>query len=424
MRTQFPAASVLAVLAVALAAPARGQFQQYVTPGGPQARLDNKREALEKAAEEARFHLGPIRLSPRFSLRDGSWIDEASGPGTPSDYSLTVGGGVRAYLRAGGKVMLTAHALPEYVYWQDLADRRRINQRFGTAFYGYWNRMSLEVEAVRRDEQGIITPELLQPLSAREDRLEATTEILVGASTAVFVQGSVSEHSSLVERDEPSAAARRLSVLDRREEVARAGLRLHRKGGLSLGLGVEGSKVEFAAGALDRSNSGTAPVFEARLDRKQFFVSGEVAARSLHASQGSSFVDYDRVTGGFEIGGRTPKRSEGNVYVNRNMVYSVFPDYSYLTDDRLGAALLVRLGWRTSTRFYVERGQDDYTAFAASTPRRQDDLTSYGASIQLGLGRAGGFTVRAGRTRFDSNLPGFDRTVTTVSASVTWGGDL
>lgn len=415
---------IAAVLLLGTAAAAGAQFTQYTSPGGPQGRLEDKKEVLERAMEEARFHLGPVRIAPRFSLRDGTWVDEAAGPGTDSDFSVVVGAGLNAYLRTGRKVMLTAHALPEYVHWQDLEERRRLNQRFGVGAYGYFNRLTVEVEARRREEQGIVTPELLQPVSAREDRIEMASELALSGSFAVFATAAVSEHESLAERDDPNAGVRSLLLLDRREEVVRGGVRLRRKSGLSFGLGVESSRTEFATGGLPRSNEGLAPVLEGRLERPRIFARADLAARSLEALQGSSFVDYDEVTGGAELGVRPTDRLEVILYGGRNLVYTLLPEYSYLTDDRLGTALAIKIGWRTSGRIYYETGTSDYTAFASTTPRREDDLTSYGASAQMSLGRSGTLALRASRTRFDSNLPGLDRTTTVLSAAVSWGRDL
>lgn len=416
--------TIAVVWSLGFAAAAGAQFSQYTSPGGPQGRLEDKKAALEKAMEEARFQLGPVRLAPRFSLRDGTWVDEAAGPGTDADFSVVVGAGLNAYLRTGRKLLFTAHALPEYVHWQDLDERRRLNQRFGAGAYAYFNRLTVEVEARRRDEQRIVTPELLQPVNAREDRFEMASEVSLSGSFAVFATAAVSEHESLAEPDDPNPGVRSLLLLDRREEIVRVGGRLRRKSGLSFGLGVESSRAEFAAGGLARSNSGVAPVLEGRLERPRFFVRADLAARSLEASQGASFVDFDELTGGFETGVRPTGRLDLILYGSRNLVYSLIPDYSYLTDDRLGTALAIKVGWRTSARLYFETGTSDYTAFTSTTPRRQDDLVSYGASAQMNLGRSGILALRAGRTRLESNLPGLDRTATVVSAAVSWGRDL
>jgi len=417
-------ATIAVVLFLGTAAAAGAQFSQYTSPGGPQARLEDKKAALETAMEEARFHLGPVRIAPRFSLRDGTWVDEASGPGTDADVSIVVGAGVNAYLRTGRKVLFTAHVLPEYVHWQDLEERRRLNQRFGAGAYGYFNRLTVEVEARRREEQRIVTTELLQPVSEREDRFEVASEVALSGSFAIFATAEVSEYESLAEPDDPNPGVRALLLLDRREEIFRVGGRLRRKSGLSLGLGVESSRAEFATEGLARSNSGLAPILEGRLERPRFFARADLAARSLEATQGASFVDFDQVTGGFDAGVRPTSRLELSLYGSRNLVYSLIPDYSYLTDDRLGTALSIKLGWRTSCSLYLETGTSDYTAFASTTPQRQDDLDSYGASAQMSLGRSGTLALRAGRTHFDSNLPGLDRTSTVVSAAVSWGRDL
>lgn len=415
---------IVAVVLALTADAAEAQFTQYIPPGGPQGKLEDKRTTLEREIANARFHLGPVRLSPRFSLHDGSWVEDPTGTGSGSDFTVSVGGGLRAYLRTGPKLFFTAHALPEYVYWQDLKDRRRFNQHFGAATYGYFNRLTLEVVATRDEEQRVVTPELLEPVSAREDRLETTAEVELAGTLAAFGSVALVRHESLVDRGDASPGARLLPSLDRREDVVRAGLRLHRGKGLSIGVGVESSQVDFLTGALDRSNSGTAPFAEVRVERPHLFTRANLALRSLSATGGARFVAYDKPTGGFELGARTGGHLEGMLYGSRNLVYSLLPEYSYLTDDRLGVSMSWKLGWRSSSRLFFEEGTSRYTAFSAATPRRSDDLTSYGASFQMTVGKSGTLILRAGRTRFNSNLPGFDRAVSSVSASVSWGGDL
>jgi hypothetical protein len=49
-------------------------------------------------------------------------------------------------------------------------------------------------------------------------------------------------------------------------------------------------------------------------------------------------------------------------------------------------------------------------------------VSSYGASLTLGLPKNLSFGLQALRSKFDSDLPGGDRSYTTVGTTITLGG--
>jgi hypothetical protein len=119
-----------------------------------------------------------------------------------------------------------------------------------------------------------------------------------------------------------------------------------------------------------------------------------------------------------DVGGART-RASATFYASRSLDYSLSHLYSYLTDQRLGAALTVGFGQRTRGRVFVEAGRNDYTAFSAAAPRRQDDVTSYGGSLIVELRRSLRLGIEGVRSRFGSNLPGASRSYTSVGATVT-----
>jgi hypothetical protein len=71
-------------------------------------------------------------------------------------------------------------------------------------------------------------------------------------------------------------------------------------------------------------------------------------------------------------------------------------------------------------RIFGEDGTDDYFA-VSDAPDRGDGVRSYGADVSIEPGRRVALRLIAYRTRFDSNLPGFDRELTDVILSMTLG---
>ncbi len=213
-----------------------------------------------------------------------------------------------------------------------------------------------------------------------------------------------------------------LRRLDRRERMARGGLRWQPRRELSLALGVEGSRADFSRSALPRSNSGTAPLALFSYRGRRLGFDGEVALRSLAAREGSEFVPYHKPTGSAALTLGSGRVLGGSLYVNRNLVYSLTAGYAYIQDDRLGFVLLANLGRRARLRGFVEAGTDDYAVFAAATPHRRDDVSSYGGGLDFNVTEDVSIGFQALRLRFVPNLPGNDRTYTSAGVTVNFGG--
>jgi len=323
------------------APPARAQFAQYTAPGAPERPGEARREGLEQALADARWHLGPIRLEPWFGLQDVGWVDTAEDVAgeSESSFTATAGAGLRAYLPTGPKVIWAAHALPQYV-WAEDENASRLNGRYGAGFFGFFNRLTVEATATRTEELGIVTPEVLQRANSRAERAELAAEILVAGSLSVFGASYRSWTESLVEPDR-NAAVQALDLLDRTETVTRAGLRLRSRGGVVVGLGAEWSETDFerprdGAGGADRSNSGTAPVLELSNPEGRLVFSLDLAYRSLEPEPGSSFVPYDGVTGTAQLTTGGEGRLVPTLYAGRNVLYALTPAFSYAESDRLG----------------------------------------------------------------------------------------
>jgi hypothetical protein len=201
------------------------------------------------------------------------------------------------------------------------------------------------------------------------------------------------------------------------------GVRWRPRAKWSVALGAERTETEFDS-PLNRSNAGTAPVAEVRFRGPRLGFQVELADRSLEARQRSAFVPYDKLTGSASVTVGTANRVNGTLYGNRNLIYSLSSDYPYLTDQRLGFALGIGLGQRTLTSFFVESGDNQYVPFNPATQRRQEDVTSYGATINVRLARRISLGIQALRSEFDSNLPGADRSYSSVGTTLNLFGDL
>jgi hypothetical protein len=414
--TAFTAVLVLA------SAPAWGQFAQYTSPGELALEPEDVRENLDRAVEEARWRLGGLRLSPWFGLRDAGVQDNifsSEGSGE-TDVTATVGAGLKAYLPLGRKATFAAHGLPEYVWWRDSSERSEVNGRYGVGLFAFFNRLTVQGTATRREEQGFFSSEVLERTEGRSDRLSAAVEIDVGAAVALFAASSRTELSFADGLDRPAAPL--FSILSREEEVSRFGVAYKLPDRLRLGAGLETSRVSFDNPLFDRSNSGTAPIVEAAFEGRDLRLSADLALRSLSADGGSGFVDYDELTGEVQLSFLPGWRVSFTVYANRDLVYTLSPDHSYFEDDRVGLSMAARLGRRSAWSVFGESGDHAYTLLRAGAPTRTDDVVSLGSTLDFRLGGRLNWTLRYTRTEFDSNLAGFDRNVNFLSTGLQIGG--
>jgi len=418
-----PLAFLFFVGAASIAAPALAQFDEYRPPGGLIEPPADRKGALDKAADEARWHLGPVRLAPWWELRDIEYIDNAFGaPGAKNgDVTATLGAGLRAYFHTGPKIYWAVRALPEYVWWQKSAERRRLGGRYGIGAFAFLNRLTVEAAGERTQEQAFLSPEVAALARAESSRgslglaLEVTDHIsLFGGFEKIALRSSVSL----------SAGAAPFDQFDRDETLLRGGARYRLPRGFSIGLGVERAEVDFVVvpGRPDRSSSGTSPFLELRQQNEDHFFDLEVASRSADPRPGSSFVPFDSATAKLAAGWKTGRRLTSSVYGSRGIVYTLAAGYSYLQDDRVGAALGFEISSRTSARAFVEVGRNDYRVAIPGTPERRDDLRAYGASLSLATGRSSSVGLRFSRQEINSDLPGFDRSVTAIGAGITFRG--
>ena len=123
MRTRSLTRPIMA-LALLAASPAAAQFSQYTAPGSLLQRSTSKKEQMEKALENARWHWGPFRLSPWIAIRDAAYVSDAfsgsSGDVTGQaeedpDFTISLGAGLQGFVPFGSKTFFTFDVLPQYV---------------------------------------------------------------------------------------------------------------------------------------------------------------------------------------------------------------------------------------------------------------------------------------------------------------------
>lgn len=395
--------------------------------GGPESRPETARDRLERELEEVPYKVGPVHVAPLVGLRDMAYVRNlfASGGEIESDLTATASAGVRLYLQTGRKVTWIGQVLPEYVWWAEREEARRMNLSYGLETLALFNRLTIDVAASRLEQQRLLTPEIPQLINAATDLGRFEAELEATSALFPFVTVRLSRQESLIDEEE-DPRIQVIERLDREERVARAGVRWRPSPGWMLGLGAERSQADFLNESFDSSNEGTAPVLEVLIDRRRLFFRADLAARSLEAREGSRFLAFDGVTGdvALSLRPRANSRLEVWIYGNRNLVYSVSADAPYLDDQRIGTSAGWRVGRRLALRAFAETGTNDYATFSSVELPREDDLTSYGGSMRFSLTSTLDLSVQVARIEIDSNTPGQDRSYTSGGLNLSLRGNL
>jgi hypothetical protein len=417
-------AAVVAI-AVLTAVTAGAQFSQYTAPGSLAVEQVPLKDRVESAMKQARYRLGPFRVGPWIALKDFGYLNNAysTATGEQSDYTGTIGAGAQAYLPVGPELIVSAYALPEYVWWRDEPARRGWNGSAGAGLFGYFNRVTLELQGGYTRGQQYVSSEVTTPVNLEDRHADAQVEVRMTGLLSLFGRGGVHRWRYNLRGLDPSLGSS-LLINERNEASAGGGVRLHLSDDASVGLGVESFNNDFIHPDHDLSSSGTAPMIELRVQRAHVRVSASAVRLDLTPKAGSSFVKYTGTMGQFQLGWRPRSRLELVWYGNRNLVYSFSQGSPYYIDERAGLSAAMPLGWRSRVRIYGETGREEYTAAPAApaAPGRTDDLKAWGGSLSFELGRDVSLAFSGSRTDYTSVLAQFARSVTQVQATLQFGG--
>jgi hypothetical protein len=413
---------LVAVLPLLAAAPAAAQFSQYISPGTLLGHETSKQPQIEKAVDEARWHLGPLRLAPWVGLRDAAWVTNVfagSGGQKKPDFTVTVGAGLQGFLPMGPKTYLTIDALPEYVYWQKESERRRLDGQYGLGLYGFFNRLTASAEVNRVEEQTIVSSEFQQRIHTGQESLQGALDLQITSLISLFTsarRGRTLHLLSSAEREDPRIPP--FEQLDREESLIRAGVELRPTQRLSVAVGAERSIADFLHATGDRSNSGTSPLLEMSWAQKHIQAQASVVFRSLKARGGSSFTPFDGVSGQAQVMVTPRWRFSYALYGSRNLSYSLEGSSPWFKDDRYGVAVISRFGRNAVLTVFGEDGTHDYASGSGVGPPRTDDFSAYGTNLRLTLRRQTDLSMGLVHTDLNSAIPGLDESLTVFRASL------
>lgn len=414
-------AIVVGLLAVGSTSPAAAQFTQYTSASDFQDDFASMDQLLDEAIADARWRRGRFSLDPWLALRELSYDDNVGNRAREpiiSDYLAIVGAGLRAYTPVATDLTFAAHVLPEVVFWQELDERRRVNGRYGAGLFGGAGPVDLEVSIQHIEDTKYFSREFEDRVNTTEDVGKIDLELDIGRGLAVFGGASLVSYGF---EEEDVGLDPTVGVLDRDEILGRLGVRFRPRDNLTLGLGVELSDVDFDRDNR-RANSGISPIVQLDFEGNRLAATARLSLRNLEAEGDNSlFPDFDELSGRLRTAWQISGPVQFEILANRNLVYSFQSNFAYFEDESWAAGPRLSLGSRAGLSLRYEEGSNRFATFEGSTAEpRLDDFDGWAGELQVELGP---FTllIKASRTEYQSNLPQFDRDVTTISSGLIFG---
>lgn len=410
---------VCAPLLALLATGAQAQFTQYTRPGNFEVSPLTIKAQLDDAIENAKWDWGRVRVDPWLALREIAYDSnvDARSRNEESDLTATIGAGLRGYLPVGSDLIVAGHVLPEYVWWRDLSDRRRVNGRYGLGLFGTFGRTALELSATRVNEARFFSREFEDQVNTEDEVAFLSLDVDLDLGFSLFGSARL-RRLAFDDEDDPDLA--NVRTLDRDETVYRAGARYTFDRGLGISLGVEDSEVEFEDENSIRANEGTSPFVRFDYDPPDFYAVVELVNRDLEFLRTDRTLDYDEITGHGRFEWEAFERLGFQTWVRRDLVYSFTDEYAYFEEDVYGLGARASVSSWLGMRVFGETGRNDFTEIDPLTPVRSDDFDTYGIEFQFKVRRA---TIRLeySLTDYTSTLPQFDRDVTIIRSGFVFG---
>src|SRR5450432_1481642 len=382
----------------------------------PAERTVPRKEQIESEMG-SRFHLGPVRLLPQISIVGPTYDDNALGASGDekkvSDWSATVSAGLGILIPLGKKVYLRGTLLPQYIWYDRLAERRQWGGTYGGSMYGFFNRLSFEADYKTQISPTYVNNEIQTQVLGDSQDGTFKTEVDVGGPWSVYANAEYQRNAYRPLGAPTPAIEGVLSLLDRTEGAVRGGLRYKLTSYFYVGIGAEGTRTEFSEDPLRSNNETTALLVSIHYDRPRLFVNFSGGYRVGHPIADSWFQEFSSFTGSGYVTYELVRNLDFNVYGQRIISYGFFPDNPYYFSSVGGGGLTLHIGQRLSINAYGGYGTNNYPVPIASAGDvlRVDKVTLYGGGLSLQLSKSVSLTAQVLNTDYNSNIAAFDRSV-------------
>lgn len=365
--------------------------------------------------QRSRYRLGPIRLLPKFSIREAGYDNNILGAADEkvSDWTATVSAGARWILPIGSESYLRGDAMPEYIWYARLAQGRTLGGKFSASLLGLFSRISVEANASASKRATILNSESETRVIDNLRDGSVNVEIDLLRRLSVFAGGQTRRHRYTLNPGPPDLL--NVKQLDRTDSAAGAGIRYRFLTFFDISAKIEGTQSDFLGTARERDNRSIAYLLGVHYDRERLFINLSAGYRRGRPHNGSAFPGYSTTTGAYFVSYFLARPIEFQVYGQRGATDGLFLDNPYYFETRNGGGVNVRIRRRLLLRGYGEYGTNQYAVpvlvGGAEIVKRLDKATTVGGGFSMSLFRNATLTALVSRTNYSTNIPGFGRSV-------------
>ena len=391
-----------------------------------QTQVVTPREEVDRAIADSRVRLGPVRLSPEISIREATYDNNIYGTAEnpTGDFRTTVSAGFGLILPVTPDVFVRAGIFPAYTWYAGLEERRFFGGSAGASFLVFANRLTVEGSADIAKEDVIFSTEAQGRVIQNLGTVRLGAECRLLGRLFVYGEGQIQRFRFTG----PGAEVTNFdpATTDRTTGTVRAGLGYRWSEEVRVAVGWEETRAEFVSAPEQYDNRTTAVIGTISYNKRRLRLDFSGGYREGGAIHGSAIRPFSGVTGSTSASYSILRPLELQAVASRNLSYGVSSPYYIST--RYGGGVLLKVGWRLRLQGLVFAGSDEYTTATAlpdgQLVDRRDDVSGYGGGLDLSLTPR--FQVRFGATesRYNSNVPGNDRSFFRWFVSLNLGGNL
>ena len=407
-----------------------GAFAQITNDSVPRERTVPVKEQIDRELQSARWRLGPFRFLPQLQITgptyDNNVFDASGEEPKVSDWYAIFGAGLGVVIPIGRSVYVRGSAVPEYIWYDRLADRRQWGGSYGGTLNVFLGRAAFEGGYGKTLTPQYPNTETLVQVLGETDRADGKIEIPLTRAISLFGSAIYQTINDRPLGQDVPESENPYGDLNRKEGAARGGLRYKISSYFDVGLGAEGTRTEFDQDPANADNESTAFLAAVYFNRPRLFVNFNGGYRIGKPINGSTFPEFSDIYRIWISFLRTPPWSlQLQLYGSRGISYGQYIGNAYYFGSSGGAALVLQVGYRLKIRAYGELGENVYPVavpdVSGALVKRVDDVTTYGGGIELLLFRNLSVTANAYNTEYDSNVPEFDRSALRFTTSFVLG---
>lgn len=418
---------VSAILGALLSVPCAGQVTTDTPPSG---RTLPVAEQVEAEMTAARFRLGPLRVTPFFTLENVGWTNNAlsRSEGAVEDYTASASAGAKLVLPLGRKLYLRGTVAPTYDWYYRTEALRGFGGSYSGEALGLFNRLTLGGGGGYTRRINTASSEVGRDVLNTSTRGFGKAEVELLRRLSLF-GGAEQVTTNLVDKGLDTPGLSSVATLDRTETAFRAGVRYAFSSALSVGVMAEEVRTRFEREGALRDNDVQGALLVVRYDRERLYVEGTAGVREGKPVAASEiYPEFRAGTYGYFVSYVLLRPLELQVRGSRRPQAALFLDNPYFFETRNGASLRLAVGRRLSFHVLGELGSNRYVnpVLEVATGEivvRRDDTTRYGGGFDFEVSRAVSVGVTVTKDRHDSNIDFYDRDVARVTGGLRVSAD-